>query len=324
MTKEKALALTPEQERGVATRVNALYDIFEFHQGRMAETAMELGEQLLLEQKKLSPAQIAAGEWTTWLETNTRISRKLAARFISLHREFGIEAGGTPAVRSLPYSAMLELISAPVEVKEEVLTKAAEGETYTKAQVRDMVKAAKREMQAQMATIEEQLANEQERADSLVRRSEAAREVFKKDAEEAAAAKAKQEIDRIKKELDLVKTQVREANAEKVKLQQAGKDLKAIDEEIEEKDKRLQTIKLLVKTAEADEKKANAAYHARRQNEATLKDADEAMVRLSVQESRTLVASNKMSKEEIKQWLAIAANLRVIAADIEARIGDME
>jgi chromosome segregation ATPase len=324
MSKEKALALTPEQARGGATRVNALYDIFEFHQGRMAETALELGEALQAEQKKLSPAQIQAGEWSTWLENNTRISRKLAGRFIALHREFGIAETGPLAVRLPPYSTMLELLAAPTEVKEEVLVKAAEGETFTKAQVRELVKQAKRETEAQMATLEEQLANEQERADGLVRRNETARDLFKKEAEEAAATKAKQEIDRIKKELDLVKAQVREANAERTKLQQAGKDLKAIDEEIEEKDKRLQVIKELVKTAEADEKKANAAYHARRQNEANLKDADEAMVRLSVQESRTLVMTNKISKEEVKQWLAIAADLRVIAADIEARIGDMK
>lgn len=325
MTKEKALALAPAQEKESATRINALYDIFEFHQARMGETALELGGALRQEQKKLSPAQIQAGEWSKWLENNTRISRKLAGRFIALHREFSsIEGAGPPAVRLPPYSTMLELLAAPEEVKVEVLAKTDEGETFTKTQVRELVKAAKREMEGQIRTVEEQLANEQERADGLVRRNEAAREVFKKEAEEAASAKAKQELDRIKKELDLLKTQVREANAEKTKLQMAGKDLKAIDDEIEEKDKRLQVIKKLVATAEQDEKKVNAAYHARRQNEAALKDADEALVRVSVQESRTLVPGASLTKADLKQWQAIADNMKTIAADIEARIGDMK
>ena len=120
----------------LAIEINALQDQVEYAQQSTVIYAVRCGAKLI-EAKK----QVAHGEWLPWLKDNCKVSQGYAYKYMQIANQYPelLNANFAPA-RSFNLKQAIELLSAPEELKTEVMARIENGEDITRQEIRELKK----------------------------------------------------------------------------------------------------------------------------------------------------------------------------------------
>jgi hypothetical protein len=107
---------------------------------RMVLDAIEIGKHLTEVRDRLK--RTSNGGFEGWIEREFSWSERHAYRFIALHEEYG--SSNLPHVAGLSVRSLTTLMSAPPEIKEQVLEEAKDKQ-LTEKQVKELIENAKME-----------------------------------------------------------------------------------------------------------------------------------------------------------------------------------
>jgi DNA repair exonuclease SbcCD ATPase subunit len=226
---------------------------------------IEIGRRLVEAKDMLSH-----GEWLPWLERETQISDRSAARYMQIFREYGAAqqslfgpVANSPTLSNLSISNALRLLALPEEERES-FAETNDVEHMSARDVEVLVKERTAELEAEkqkLADAVETLTNDREELHADVERAES-----KLDLSEQERAKVEEQLKRIQQELREI-----EARPQPVAVE---RDEKAIEEAVQaEREK-----------AEAEKKEAE-------------KDFRKKLKELKEQISSTASAKNELEKQ---------------------------
>lgn len=228
---------------------------------------IEIGRRLVEAKDMLSH-----GEWLPWLERETQISDRSAARYMQIFREYGAAqqslfgpVANSPTLSNLSISNALRLLALPEEERESF----AETNDVEHMSARD-VEALVKERTAELE------AEKQKLADAV--------EILTNDREELHA-----DVERAESKLDL-------SEQERAKVEE---QLKRIQQELREIEARPQPV-----AVERDEKAIEEAVQAEREKAEAEKKEAEKDFRKKLKELKEQISSTASAKSELEKQLA--------------------
>ena len=149
-----ATELTPSSLGALAAEINLLHDEAERHATTAVVYAARCGDRLLK-----AKAQVIHGQWLDWLAAHCKVERNQAAKYMRLAREMPelVDPNGCPGIHLPGIKHAIALLSADDEVKAEVHSRLAAGETVTVQEIERL----KREHSAREAELQGTLSGKQ-------------------------------------------------------------------------------------------------------------------------------------------------------------------
>jgi DNA repair exonuclease SbcCD ATPase subunit len=228
---------------------------------------IEIGRRLVEAKDMLSH-----GEWLPWLERETQISDRSAARYMQIFREYGAAqqslfgpVANSPTLSNLSISNALRLLALPEEERES-FAEANDVEHMSARDVEALVKERTAELEAE----------KQKLADAV--------ETLTNDREELHA-----DVERAESKLDL-------SEQERAKVEE---QLKRIQQELREIEARPQPV-----AVERDEKAIQEAVQAERERAEAEKKETEKDFRKKLKELKEQISSTASAKNELEKQLA--------------------
>ncbi|MBM4199686.1 MAG: DUF3102 domain-containing protein [Gammaproteobacteria bacterium] len=149
-----ATELTPSSLGALAAEINLLHDEAERHATTAVVYAARCGDRLLK-----AKVQVVHGQWLDWLAAHCKVERSQAAKYMRLAREMPelLDPNGCPGIHLPGIKHAIALLSADDEVKAEVHSRLAAGETVTVQEIERL----KREHSAREAELQGTLSGKQ-------------------------------------------------------------------------------------------------------------------------------------------------------------------